>query len=62
MAQWLRPLASFAEDRGSVPSTHTVAHTAHNSSYMESNTLFWPLSMYVMKLLTWKQNTYKIKK
>jgi hypothetical protein len=43
MAQQLRALATVAEDPGSIPSTHLVAHNIYNSSFKGSDALFWPL-------------------
>ena len=40
MAGLFRVLVALAEDPGSVPSTHMVAHNDPNSSSMESDTLF----------------------
>lgn len=39
MARWLKALAAFTKDLGSVPSTHVVAHIC-NSSSMRSDALF----------------------
>lgn len=38
--QGLRALAAFAEDPGSVPSTHVAAHSIHKSSSSQSDTPF----------------------
>jgi hypothetical protein len=32
MAQWLRALVAFPDDLRSIPSTHMVVHTTHNSN------------------------------
>ena len=41
--QQSRHLVALAEDWGSIPSTHVVAHNDQYLQFQRSNVLFWPL-------------------
>lgn len=42
MAPWVRALAAYVEDLGSIPSPHTVAHYRLQLQFLEFNILLWP--------------------
>lgn len=49
MSQWLKTLAAFPENPGSISSTHMTA--VYNSSFRASDTLFWPPWTPVMQVV-----------
>lgn len=58
MAQLLRALITLAEGQSSIPSTHNLVHTHHDSSSKEWSTFSPLLQAHMVHIHIYKQNSH----